>query len=79
MARLGAAQEMTMNIAPDLPILRFIYWLINTPGLGGVFLGAIVITCLGGILAGLRWIVRGGQADEPITYAYPTSALLDHK
>jgi hypothetical protein len=68
-----------MNVAPDLPILRFIFWLINTPGLGGVFLVVVTFTCVGSALAALRWIVRGAEADEPITYAYPTSTLFDHK
>jgi hypothetical protein len=68
-----------MNFPQDNPIFQFLYWLVNTPGLGGVAVVAIVATALGSFAAGLRWVVRGGQADEAITYAYPTSALHDHK
>jgi len=63
-----------MNIPPD-PILQFIYWLINTPGLGGLSVAAIILACLGSFAAVLRWIKAGAQADESATYAYPTSAL----
>jgi hypothetical protein len=68
-----------MSDVPDLPLLRLIFWVINTPGLGGIYLGAIEIICVGGFLAALRWIARGRQADEKNAYAYPTSTLLDHE
>ncbi len=63
---------------PDLPILRFIFWLVNTPGLGGAGVTAILVTCLASFFAALRWILGGGRADEATTYAFPTPALLDH-
>ncbi len=68
-----------MNDTPDLPLLRLIFWIINTPGLGGIYLGAIDVICLGGFVMALRWIVHGGHADENGTYAYPTPTLLDHE
>jgi len=67
-----------MNFPLENPIFRFLYWLVNTPGLGGLVVGLIVMGCLGSFFAALRWIARGAQVDEPITYAYPTSALHDH-
>jgi len=63
---------------PQTPLFRFLYWLVNTPGVG-----SLVVLLIGGgsILAyglTLRWIVRGGEADEEETYAYPTPALHQH-
>jgi hypothetical protein len=34
--------------------------------------------CLSAFAGALRWIARGAQADEPVTYAYPTPTLHDH-
>jgi hypothetical protein len=66
-----------MNFPLENPVFGFLYWLINTPGLGGLGVGLIVITCLGSFAGALLWIVRGAQADESVVYAYPTSALHD--
>lgn len=69
-----------MNFPMDNPIYRLVYWFLNTPGVGGLGVGFIVAACLGSFAAALRWIVRGAQADEPATYAYPTSAFHEpHK
>ncbi len=61
---------------PENPVLAALYWLINTPGLGGIavaLLGASIFLSVG---LTLRWIVvLGGQADEAKEYAYPTPAL----
>lgn len=60
---------------PDTPLFSLLYALINTPGFGGIvvsILGSGVVLSAG---LALRWIVQGGIADEPETYAYPTSAL----
>ncbi|MDX1688150.1 MAG: hypothetical protein R3248_09230 [Candidatus Promineifilaceae bacterium] len=62
----------------EFPLFRFMYWLINTAGLGGI--AALVLG--GGSLTAyfltLRWIIRGGEADEVQTYTYPTHTLLEH-
>lgn len=63
---------------PDEPFYRAIYWLINTPGLGGIIAllvggGAITLYSLT-----VRWVMRGGAADESDVYTYPTTSLLDH-
>lgn len=64
---------------PDSPLFEFVYWLINTPGLGGIMASMVG----GGILlvvgATLRWISKGGQAPETEEFAYPTPALHSHE
>ena len=67
-----------MNFPLDNPLVRFLYWLVDTPGLGGLAVGLIVMICLSAFAGALRWIARGAQADEPTSYAYPTPALYDH-
>ncbi len=67
-----------MTVPPDTSIFRFIYWLVNTPGLGGLGVGAIILTCLASVAAALRWIAAGAQEGDPTTYAYPSPALLGH-
>jgi hypothetical protein len=68
-----------MNFPMDLPLFQFFYWLVNTPGLGGV---AVVLVGGGSIAAyalALRWIRAGAQVQEGETYAYPTLALHQHE
>ncbi len=68
-----------MNWPMEYPIFQFFYWLVNTPGIGGIFVaimaGSIVFT-FGSVL---RWIARGGQAKETETFTYPTSGLHEHE
>ena len=64
-----------MNFPMEFPIFQFFYWLVNTPGLGG-----IVVALVGGgsVLAyslALYWIRLGAQVEETETYSYPTPAL----
>lgn len=64
---------------PQSPLFEFLYWLINTPPVGGMVVGIIGG---GSILAyglTLRWIVQGREADERETYTYPTPALHEHE
>ena len=63
---------------PDNPIIQLAYWLVNTPGLGGIGVGLIVIIWVSAAGGALWWIAQGTQADELETYAYPTPALHDH-
>lgn len=63
---------------PDNPIFQFLYWLVDTPGLGGLIVGLIVIISVSAFGGALSWIAQGAQADERETYAYPTPALHDH-
>ncbi len=62
---------------PDSPIFRVFFWLVNTPGLGGLGVGLIVITSVSAAGGALWWIIKGGQADQTETYTYPTPALHD--
>ncbi len=67
-----------MSFPLDNPIFQFFFWLVNTPGLGGLIVGLIVVVFVSMAGGALQWIVRGAQADEPETYAYPTPALHEH-
>ncbi len=67
-----------MNFPLDQPIFQFFYWLMNTPGVGGVVVVLIVVLSALIYAGTLFWIARGSQADEPETYAYPTSTLHQH-
>jgi hypothetical protein len=64
-----------MNFPLENPVLQFFYWLVDTPGLGGLtvilFSGASV--ALYALV--LRWVHRGALAEEVETYSYPTPAL----
>jgi len=67
-----------MNFPMDYPLFRFLYWLINTAGVGGI----AVLLVGGGSLTvyalTLHWIRQGAEADEEEVYAFPTSTLLGH-
>jgi hypothetical protein len=67
-----------MRFPLDSSIFQFFYWLVDTPGLGGLFVGLIMILWVGAAAGALRWIARGALADEPEEYAYPTPALHKH-
>ena len=65
---------------PDNAFFVFLYWLINTPGLGGIIismLGAGIVLTVG---ITLRWIAQAGSLEsEPEEYAYPTTAFHSHE
>ena len=67
-----------MNFPLDNPLFRFLYWLINTPTIGGVvallILGSLITT----FVFALIWVVNGAKADEPDSYAFPTTTLIGH-
>lgn len=67
-----------MNFPMDRPIFQFFYFLLNTPGLGGIAVSLVAATCLTSYGLILRWIRKGAQADEAEEYAYPTPALHSH-
>jgi hypothetical protein len=67
-----------MHFPLDNPFFQFFYWLVDTPGLGGLSVGLIVVIWLIAAGSAVRWIARGALADEPETYAYPTPALHEH-
>jgi len=63
---------------PNTQFFQFLYWLINTPGIGGVMVGLLTVSIFTLIGLTLHWIARGAQTDEPETFAYPTPALHRH-
>lgn len=65
-----------MEIPIDNPVLQFLYWLLHTPGLGGI---AVILVGGGSILAyslTLFWIRSGREANDLDTYSYPTPTLI---
>lgn len=67
-----------MNFPLEYPFYQLLYWLVNTVGVGGI---AAALVGGGSILAyglTLLWIRRGGDADDPETYSYPTPTLVGH-
>jgi hypothetical protein len=64
-----------MGFPTQYPIFQFFYWLVNTAGVGGIFVVAllgVMVLVYGRVLG---WIGSGKNANERETYAYPTSAL----
>ena len=63
-----------MQIPPN-PIFTFLYWLLNTPGIGALFvamLGAFLVVLFAAVL---RWIVKGSSAGEREVFTYPTEGF----
>ncbi len=65
-----------MNFPMTQPIFQFFYWLVNTPGLGGIVLMTLLPGTALAIILTLNWIRKGGQVDEAETYSFPTPALF---
>lgn len=63
-----------MNFPLDNPIFQFFYWLVNTPGVGGV---VVALAGGGSLLAyGLTLHrIRAAKDEGNETYSYPTPAL----
>lgn len=67
-----------MNFPMEYPFFRFLYWLVNTAGVGGII---AALAGGGAVLAYglvLQWIRQGAEVEERETYTYPTPALHDH-
>jgi hypothetical protein len=67
-----------MNFPMEDPLFRFLYWLINTAGVGGITVLLVGGGSLTAYFLTLRWITRGAEADEVEVYPFPTSTLLEH-
>lgn len=68
-----------MNFPMEYPLFRFLYWLINTAGIGGLIAILLGLASTLSALLTLRWIKEGARAQERETYAYPTPTLLGHE
>lgn len=67
-----------MNFPMEYPLFQFVYWLLNTPGLGGI---AVALVGGGSILVysvAIRWIAAKGKSRENERFAYPTPSLHAH-
>ncbi len=64
-----------MGFPLQYPIFQFFYWLVNTAGVGGIFVVVLLgaMSLVYGRLLG--WISGGGKTVEKETYTYPTAAL----
>jgi hypothetical protein len=67
-----------MNFPLEYPLFRFLYWLINTDGVGGITAILVGLGSVSAYFMMVRWIASGSQADESEAYAYPTPTLLGH-
>jgi hypothetical protein len=61
-----------MNFPMEQPIFQFFYWLVNTPGVGSVFVGLVGICSVTVYFLIIRSIRTA--RDEGVTYTYPTPA-----
>ncbi len=67
-----------MHLPPDNLLIDFLYWMINTAGVGGLAVGLIGGGSLLAYAATLWWIHKGGEALESDVYVYPTPSLHEH-
>jgi len=65
-----------MNFPMTQPIFQFFYWLVNTPGLGGITLLLLIAGATIAAIGTLHWIKGKDQAKESETYSYPTRSLF---
>lgn len=68
-----------MNFPMDNPVYSALYWLLNTPGVGGITFVLLATFTLTICSRALIWITQGAQSPETETYAYPTPALLHNE
>ncbi|NOZ05635.1 MAG: hypothetical protein GXP41_04690 [Chloroflexi bacterium] len=64
-----------MNWPMDVPFFRFVYYIVNTAGIGGILVGLIATTSLVSYFLTLRGIIGAGNEAEQEEYTYPTPAL----
>src|SRR3990172_3049555 len=70
--------EDVMNFPMEYPVFRFLYWLLNPPGIGGIAIMLLIGGLVTTYLLMLRWVVKGARAEESDQYAFPTSSLIGH-
>jgi hypothetical protein len=65
----------SMNF-PTQPLFEFFYWLVNTPGLGGIVLAFLTAGVIVAAIFTLRWICAGKQVKPSDAYSYPAESLF---
>jgi len=68
-----------MNFPLEYGFFRLIYWILNTPGVGGVvalLIGGGIVSL---VLLALQWITSAGNVDDDSLYSFPTSTLLEEE
>ncbi len=68
-----------MNFPLEYPVFQFLFWFVNTAGVGGVVVALVGLGSLLSYLLVLRWISLAKQEDDASTYTYPTPALHPHE
>ena len=68
-----------MNFPLEYPFFRFLFWFINTAGIGGLFILLLSGGLATAFLLTVRWVVMGSRKDEPAQFVYPTPTLLGHQ
>jgi hypothetical protein len=68
-----------MHIPMENPLLQFLYFLVDTPGLGGIAVAMVGSVSITAYFFVLRWIRNGAKAEEAETYTYPTPTLTHSK
>jgi len=61
-----------MNFPLEYPIFQFFYWLVNTPGVGGMLVIIIGGVCTAGAFFILRWIALAAKIGESETSSFPS-------
>ncbi len=68
-----------MNFPMDNPVFQYLYWLFNTPGIGGIVAGGLA----GGVVLvfglTLRWIARGANPREFEPHESPNQLAEGHE
>jgi len=68
-----------MSFPTQYPIFQFFYWLVNTTGLGGIFVTIIAGGMLAAYVRTLRWIGGGKKTGDQDSFAYPSAAMHDNQ
>lgn len=63
-----------MNFPLEQPLFRFLYWLINTPGIGAAVVGLLVGGAVLTFSLTLRWILSARQVEQE-ALPYPLDPL----
>ncbi len=68
-----------MSFPTQYPIFQFFYWLVNTTGFGGLFVGILAGGMLVAYIRTLSWIGEGKKTGENESFTYPSAAIQKNK